>query len=759
MRYLIVLAAGAALTFASPTSAGTTNLPSDGSQVNNDPAAGIDPGQDIVDEEPATSDIAGGSLAPANPAVPWAIFRQQNSLAGQDQIFVRSFGNGAWVTQGNGTVGGLSSASPLLSGSLNFDQSAQAEGSSIDFAGSGRTVPWAAWYEHAAQFGGVEQVLASRFDAASAKWIFAGQRRGNATGMPSLNLNTSRAAENPAVAGGTTDAGQPPGPWITWQEIGVPSAADPAVQSQIFVAKPVPLADGVTTCPAGTEPAPAGPAIGGFCWQQVGIERTGTAANFPSLSIDPTRNAVEPDIAFTGPNDTVPWVVWYEQDPGLNGVTNKRVFAAKGVADASADGGFRWVAVGNGTGGQSFPLDRSGTNQFGPCAESKANSDRCSLNQNPDVLAQEARVAAGTMDPARPTEPWVIWQEAVGGVTRIFVSRLVGGDHFELVNSGQPLTLAGIGSTRPDITFAGNTPYVSWREQISPTEFRMFYGHFVDPANPTFVFDNPGGTSVSAPGLAANVRAPISSGCTATPFNGDGSACQGGAVGTPFFLFTDGLAGGRKLLARAYAPDSVETGEATSVKKSSAVLNGSINPGGAAVTARFEFGTTDKYGQSTPAQPIGVASAPTLFSATVSGLKPGATIHYRTVAETDFGASFGPDRTTGRPKLRLKLLDRRLTDVLEQGAMRLRTKMSQAGKVVLTATLLGAKGKQAKGTKLGRTKVRFRKAATKTVRIRLKGRARRALSRAETARVRINARATNTAGLKTSDKITHKLKR
>ena len=36
------------------------------------------------------------------------------------------------------------------------------------------------------------------------------------------------------------------------------------------------------------------------------------------------------------------------------------------------------------------------------------------------------------------------------------------------------------------------------------------------------------------------MREPISSSCIATPFNGDGKACQGAAIGTPFFLFTNG---------------------------------------------------------------------------------------------------------------------------------------------------------------------------------------------------------------------------
>ena len=43
--------------------------------------------------------------------------------------------------------------------------------------------------------------------------------------------------------------------------------------------------------------------------------------------------------------------------------------------------------------------------------------------------------------------------------------------------------------------------------------------------------------------------APISSDCTANPFNADGTACQGGAPGIPFFLFNDGPTGKRKIFA------------------------------------------------------------------------------------------------------------------------------------------------------------------------------------------------------------------
>src|SRR5438045_6426752 len=68
-------------------------LPADGSQVNNDPAVGIDPNQDA-----GVSDVVGGSLVPGAPNVPWATFEQKTGAS--QQIFVRAFKNGRWVTQG-----------------------------------------------------------------------------------------------------------------------------------------------------------------------------------------------------------------------------------------------------------------------------------------------------------------------------------------------------------------------------------------------------------------------------------------------------------------------------------------------------------------------------------------------------------------------------------------------------------------------------------------------------------------------------------
>jgi hypothetical protein len=115
---------------------------------------------------------------------------------------------------------------------------------------------------------------------------------------------------------------------VTWQEAdngpststtGGPTG-DPALPNvagdarfQIFVSRAVAATGGA--CPPGTQPTSGGTgtSVGNFCFQEVGFPRTslsgtGTATD-PSLNVDPTRDGIQADIAFTGANDTVPWVV------------------------------------------------------------------------------------------------------------------------------------------------------------------------------------------------------------------------------------------------------------------------------------------------------------------------------------------------------------------------------------------------------------------------------------------------------------------
>ena len=50
-----------------------------GAQVNDDPAAGINKTLSVSGEDPTNADVVGGALTAGKPAVPWAIFRQQET--------------------------------------------------------------------------------------------------------------------------------------------------------------------------------------------------------------------------------------------------------------------------------------------------------------------------------------------------------------------------------------------------------------------------------------------------------------------------------------------------------------------------------------------------------------------------------------------------------------------------------------------------------------------------------------------------------
>ena len=83
----------------------------------------------------------------------------------------------------------------------------------------------------------------------------------------------------------------------------------------------------------------------------------------------------------------------------------------------------------------------------------------------------------------------------------------------------------------------------------------------------------------------------------------------------------------------------------TSVTDTSAVLNGSVNPGGVAATYQFQYGATTSYGSVIPAsaEPVGSDSTTHQVSTELTGLAPGSTYHYRIVARNVNGATYGED--------------------------------------------------------------------------------------------------------------------
>jgi YVTN family beta-propeller protein len=92
-----------------------------------------------------------------------------------------------------------------------------------------------------------------------------------------------------------------------------------------------------------------------------------------------------------------------------------------------------------------------------------------------------------------------------------------------------------------------------------------------------------------------------------------------------------------------YAPTAT-TNPATYVTSFSASLNGSVNPRGLATAVHFQYGTTTSYGHATPVQIHNGNTAQTV-RANISGLAASTTYHFRVVAISSEGTSYGTDKT------------------------------------------------------------------------------------------------------------------
>lgn len=89
------------------------------------------------------------------------------------------------------------------------------------------------------------------------------------------------------------------------------------------------------------------------------------------------------------------------------------------------------------------------------------------------------------------------------------------------------------------------------------------------------------------------------------------------------------------------------TGAATAINSTTATLNGSVNPEGAATEYRFCYGTTTAYGSKAPASPvaIGTGTAAVPVSQPLTGLVPNTTYHFQIEAISKGETVPGEDAT------------------------------------------------------------------------------------------------------------------
>jgi len=98
-------------------------------------------------------------------------------------------------------------------------------------------------------------------------------------------------------------------------------------------------------------------------------------------------------------------------------------------------------------------------------------------------------------------------------------------------------------------------------------------------------------------------------------------------------------------------PPAAITEPATDIKPTEVLLNALVNPNGVATIYHFEYGQTTAYGSSvpSPSENIGAETKLQTKSAIISGLSRATIYHFRVVAESSEGTTYGKDQVFETP--------------------------------------------------------------------------------------------------------------
>jgi|GEM_PF-4818069 len=106
------------------------------------------------------------------------------------------------------------------------------------------------------------------------------------------------------------------------------------------------------------------------------------------------------------------------------------------------------------------------------------------------------------------------------------------------------------------------------------------------------------------------------------------------------------VASGASTISIAYMPaPGAATKAAQSIGRRRATLTGTVTPRGLPTMYKFQFGRTRSYGQTTAMLSAGNGKLPRSVSVAISGLHPNTTYHYRLIAVSAAGTTYGADRT------------------------------------------------------------------------------------------------------------------
>jgi hypothetical protein len=177
------------------------------------------------------------------------------------------------------------------------------------------------------------------------------------------------------------------------------------------------------------------------------------------------------------------------------------------------------------------------------------------------------------------------------------------------------------------------TPSATLNGTVNPNGLDAKY-HFEYGTSPSF------GTS-TAEGDAGSGTAGVAESSTVTSL----------AAGTTYYYrivaaSASGTTDGSTQSFTTQPPPAVTTNPASEVKVAQVTFDSTVNPEGLATRSFFEYGSeAGHYTSATTQIEAGSGTSGVAQNATISSLQPNTTIHYRIVAYSSAGASYGADET------------------------------------------------------------------------------------------------------------------
>ncbi len=239
-----------------------------------------------------------------------------------------------------------------------------------------------------------------------------------------------------------------------------------------------------------------------------------------------------------------------------------------------------------------------------------------------------------------PSDGSLIWASAAGGSLNYPLALAADGTVYAGTGNGlisvlgPELTLAPATLDFGTVLVGGSATREATIENTGDADLDITGVSIVGPDAAAFAIASGGGSGTLAPEATRTVTVAFS------------PSSAGSRSATLEVTSNAGLASTSLSGAGVDVPNAT-TEAATQVTAEGATLNGTVNPNGAETTVTFEYGLTTDYGTTAPAEesPLPAGTGGQAVSASITGLQPGVTYHYRVVASNTAGETVGTDQT------------------------------------------------------------------------------------------------------------------